>query len=380
MENEPCTPLTDSDVIKISIATTPEEKKEIYRLRYTIYAEEIGYDLVGADHKNKLLYDELDEWGTLFYAKIGSEVVGTVRVNIGQLSSFPSEIVKMYSMDKFKEYYHKDENYSFGIASKGMVASSYRNFPLFTTLMTKVFEMYCDNQVDFGFGSTNFYLLPLHEHYGHRRIGTNVVDPSYGALANFVVMPNDIDHLRRVHSPFLKIALDKGKTQNNRFIEWFRSRFPGAATITNSQLVTEEIFWEILRTRLGYAPNKCIPILQGLSEADAKKFLYRCGVIVQCSKGDYVVARESVSQEIIVLLSGTLHSPDSLDIDKIPLGQHLNGNGLINRTRHTLSIVAATDTEILVLSYHFFLKFNHLYPDIASKIVKNINFIGASCT
>lgn len=373
MKNTPYITSAESDTIKVSIATTPEEKKEIYRLRYTIYTEEIGYDLVGADHKNKLLYDELDEWGTLFYAKIGSEIVGTVRVNIGRLEDFSSEIVKMYSMDKFQEYYHKDENYNFGMASKGMVACSYRNMPVFTMLMAKVFELYCEKQVDFGFLNTNFYLVPLYEYYGHRRIGKNTIEPSFGIATSLVVMPDDIHHLLRVNSPFLKTALARRKTQNNQIVDWFHTEFSETSRIINSQFINEKKLWEILSNRLGNQPSEIMPILRGLSKSEAKKILHHCGVIIQCIKGDYIMTRDNVCHELTILLSGTLHSFDLYGADKIIPGQHFGEIGLVNRTKHTSSVMAATDTEILVLSYHFFLKFRHLYPDIARKILQNID-------
>ena len=243
MENKPCTTLTDSDVINISIATTPEEKKkEIYRLRYNVYAEEIGYNLVSVDHQNKLLYDDLDEWGTLFYAKFGSKIIGTVRVNIGQISDFSSEIVETYFMERFQKFYKRNENYNFGLATKGMVSSTYRKFPVFTMLMTKVFEAYCENHVHFGFGNSNFHLLPLHEHYGHRRIGKNIVEPNLGLMASFVVLPDDIHHLQRVNFSFYKTALAKGKTQNKQVVDWFLAEFSEAVNIVNSQFTTEESF------------------------------------------------------------------------------------------------------------------------------------------
>jgi hypothetical protein len=355
--------------IKIGIATTPEEKKEIYRLRYRIYAEEIPFKLVSVDHTNRLLYDDFDEWCTLFYAKVGSEFVGTVRVNIGQLSDFSSEIIETFYMDRFQKFYNKDEQSNFAFASKGMVSSQFRNLPIFTMLMTKVFEMYCDRQVHFGFANSNFHLLPLHEYYGHRRIGKNIVDPNLGLMASFVMIPDDIHHLQKVQSPFLKIAR-KRKIQDDQVADWFLSEFPETTSIVNSQLVTEENFWAVIHLRLGSPPNEVIPILQGLSKAEAKKLLHYCGVIVQCPKGDYIVTREDACQELNILLSGTLRSSD---VKNISHGQHFGAIGLVDRTNHTEDIVAATDTEILVLSFHYFQKFLNHYPEITTKILHNLS-------
>jgi hypothetical protein len=291
--------------------------------------------------------------------------LSTVRVNLGKLADFSSEIIETYYMDRFEKFYNGNENYNFGVATKGMVSREYRNLPIFTALMTKVFEMYCDYQVHFGFGNSNFHLLPLHEYYGHRRIGKNIVEPNLGLMASFVMLPDDIHYLQKVNSPFLRTALAKRKIQNDQVADWFKVEFPETASIINSQLVTQEKFWIILGFKLGDAPNKVMPVLQGLTVIEAEKFLHSCGVIVQCPKGDYIVTREDACQEVNILLSGTLQSSG---INNISPGQHFGAIGLANRTKH----IAVTDAEILVLSFHYFQKFRRSYPKIANKVLHNL--------
>lgn len=361
-----------SNIVEIGIAKTEKEKREIYHLRYNIYAEEIGFKLVTVDHVNKLLYDDLDKWCTLFYAKVDSKIVGTVRVNVGQKEDFPSDIVETFYMERFQKYYKEDELYKFAFASKGMVYSTYRKLPIFTNLMLQVFELYCNENVHFGFGNCNFHLLPLHEHYGHRRIGKNIVEPNLGLMANFVLLPDDINYLKKLNSPFLKIAHDKRKVQNKQVVNWFQAKFPELKNTINSQLISAEKFWDILQIRLGCPPNKIISVLKGLNEDESKKFLHRCGVVVQCPKGDYIINSHHPSQELNILLAGKLSS-DLQEISKIKPGQHFGENGLIMRNKHTSNVIAATDTEILVLSYHFFQKFRREFPNIAYKIISNLN-------
>jgi hypothetical protein len=365
-----------ASIIEIGIAKTLKEKRELYHLRYHIYAEEIPYKLVAVDHKNKLLYDVLDDWCTLFYAKIGSKFVGTIRVNIGQAEDFPAEIIETFYMKRFKSFYNNNEAYKFGFVSKGMVSAAYRKYPIFTMLMSKVFETYCDNQIHFGFVNCNFHLLSLHEYYGQRRIGKNIVDRNLGLMASLVALPDDIDYLQKVNSPFYNIALAKGKIQNDRIVEWFYSEFPETRNIINTQLIDEKGFWNILQLRLKSAPNNIIPILAGLSESDSMKFLHRCGIIVQCPKGEFITTRDDASQELIILLSGALYSPESSVISKITPGQYFGNNGLMKRSKHRINVIATADTEVMVFSYHFFLKFRHFFPEIAHKIIMNINQLG----
>ena len=111
----------DNEEIKIGIARTPEEKRAIYRLRYNIYGEEISFNLMSVDHENKLFYDEMDEWAILLYAKVGSNLIGTARINVGDIEKFSPTLVETYHMNKFKNFYEKDVHPNFAVISKGMI-------------------------------------------------------------------------------------------------------------------------------------------------------------------------------------------------------------------------------------------------------------------
>ena len=113
--------------IIIGIATTLKEKREIYRLRYRIYIEEMAMYITSADHDNNLLYDDLDKWGILLYAKSGSELIGTIRVNIGQQSEFPPDLSQFLSLKRFQKFYRENNQQIFAYSSKLMVAPHCRN-------------------------------------------------------------------------------------------------------------------------------------------------------------------------------------------------------------------------------------------------------------
>lgn len=360
--------------ITIHIATTQEEREEIYRLRYQVYAEEMSYPLTYADHRNKRLYDELDSWGILIYARVNSEIVGTMMINIGFSSEFPGHLAEELGL-------HKVQQFKVAYISKGMITPAYRNTPVFNLLSEKSYQIYCENQVQFSFGICNFYLLPLHEHFGYRRYGRTSVDPSYGTIVKIVLLPDDLEHLRAVGSRFYQLAC-KRKNLDARAKIWFQTEFPEAAEVINSQLVTENQLWDYISLRLGDFPNAAIPMLHNLSEQEAKVFLHRCSVIVQCHKNSYAVICDSVSQEINILLSGRLNNvtvpePDVKDV--LP-GEHFGAIGLINRDRHAVTMIAGTFTEILVVSRHLFQKFSHAYAETANKIFQNLARYGGTET
>ncbi|VBB09767.1 acyl-coa n-acyltransferase [Lucifera butyrica] len=360
----------NKEPIKIGIATTPEEKREIYRFRYTIYADEVAFNLISVDRKNKLLYDQMDEWAILFYAQVGSTLIATARTNIGKLTDFPPDVVQIYQMDKFKTFYDKKDDPNFAVISKGMIASEYRSSPILKFFMASHYELYCNYQVQFAFINCNFHLIPLYEYFGNQRLDNNSLDPNLGPQNNFVMVVDDIQYLRAVGSPLFPIA-SRRASQNSKAVDWFNSEFSAEIKATvNSQITSPDTLWSIISQYLGDIPNKVIAPLKDLSVPEAKLFLHSCGIIVHCHAGDYITMGSNASQELIILLSGMAQS--SLQ-GRIWPGQVCGANGLENRTTHPSSVVAVSDANILVLSYHYFKKFRKSYPDIAYKILKNLH-------
>lgn len=356
--------------VKLGMATTPEEKFEVYRFRYRIYAEEMSKRFPNMDHKNKVLYDELDDWAFIVYAKAGAEIIGTLRVNIGELNDFSPFWIQVLDLNKFAKFNNKQR---FAYTSKFMVTPSYRNSTVSYLLAAESYELYCKHSVQFSFGVCNFHLLRLYEQFGFRRFGRNFIDDGYGLLAPYVLLVDDIAHLRAVRSPFFRAAR-KRNSLNKEALSWFSSEFSETGAIINSQLVSPEELWTLLSLRFDASPNQALTILHGLSNIEALNFLHCCGVVVQCFAGDQIVFKGDTSYGLNLLISGRLQQANYLHAitDNISLGQPIGINGLVNHPTHTENIFAITDAEILVLSSLAFPKFRHLHPDIANKIMQNM--------
>ncbi|MDD4599486.1 hypothetical protein SDC9_03923 [bioreactor metagenome] len=359
--------------IEIGIASTEHEKEEIFRLRYRIYVEEMCRKPVTIDHSSKLLFDEMDKWAFLLYAKVGSEFVGTMRINIGLIEEFPRDLAQLLFMDSFKHFCKESGYPLIAFSSKLMVAPSYRNSPALHLLSAKGYELYCDHHVQFNFGGCNFYLVRLYEQFGCRRFGRNFVDPGFGLLTPFILLVNDTEHLKAVRSPFIRIARKRGLA-NCAATNWFYQEFPEAASVINSQLVTEEELWDFLCNSLGGSPQEIIPALRGLSEIEARTFLYSTCVSAQCYPGDHLITYGMISDELNILVSGMLISFDKSSFLKSSIhpGQHFGAIGLFCQAIQDVDIKAATISDILVLSRQAFASFSRSKPDIAYKIMNNL--------
>ncbi|SFL35879.1 GNAT family N-acyltransferase [Pelosinus propionicus] len=368
------TPETSESTIKLGIAVTPEEKRQIYHFRYQTYIEEMSKNITGADHVNELLHDELDEWALLLYVKKNEEVIATARVNIGALTDFPAKLVDILSLNLFQRCYIQNDNPKFSYCAKLMVAPPHRSSPALYLLIAKCYELSVDHQVEFGYTACNFHLLRLYEQMGFHRYKENFYDSGYGLLSPIVLAVNDIQHLRTVHSPLFRAAR-KRKEVNTQVVEAFHEKITKDSPIVNSQIVTEEELWFIVCNFLQHPPTEVITILHGLSETEAKKFIHSCGSIVQCNTGDIITNQGEISYSYDILLTGklkslTFHHP----IKEYTIsGQHFGANGLTEHNKHTEDIKAVDAVEILVLSGMAFPRFFHSHPDIAHKIVRTLS-------
>lgn len=359
----------------VGIALSVEEKHRIFQFRYQVYVEEMSRQLKSVENGDHLLYDEMDDWGYLLYVTDGSELVGISRINIGRLEDFTPELVDSLALTRFQKFYQDKEYQQFALITKLMVSPAYRNSQVLYLLMAKAYELSCSHKVQFTYGGCNSYLLPLYEQMGGRRFGGNFQDPGYGMLTPIVWLIDDVEHMRKVRSPFYRQARKRSEL-NEQVTDWFFTEFPEARRFINTQLVAEDELWTALYSCLGTPPDKALPVLLGVSETEAKKFLHKCGIVARCYAGDRIATAGDPSNELNILLKGELQSTARrLGTDKILPGQNFGASGLVQAVKQTHTTVAVTDAEILVLSRLSFAKFCHHCPDTANQIINNISRI-----
>ncbi len=368
-----CETGASENTINISVASTPAEKKEVYHLRYQVYVEEMSKHNHEVDYENKLLYDDMDEWSILLYAKIGSEIIATKRITIGTIADFPQNLIDNLSLGTFDQSTTEYGKQKFAFITKLAVAPAYRNSSVLYLLMAKAYEICCNHHIQFIFGICYLHLLPLYEQMGCRRYYKNFFYPGLGLAFPIVMLADDVEYLRKVRSPVFRIAR-KRKELNTTAVKWFDATFTYNSSIINSQLVSEEELWSILCERLQCLPTKAITLLNSLSVEEAKIFLHNCSVYIECNPDDLITFQGDVSYSCNILISGRLKSLTFRRPIKeyTTPGQTFGANGLTEHNKQREDIAAITPVEILVLSGLPFQKFTHTHPDIAHKIIQNM--------
>lgn len=361
--------------VKIAIAESEQERQRIYRLRYQVYVEEMGRKLASADHKNRLVSDEFDETGFLVYAQIGSEIIGTIRNNISTPDEFSPELFQMFHMDVFRTFDNGQRKREFCFTSKYVVSTAYRRSPAAYMLVAGSYEFWRDQrEVQFVFGGGNPHMIPLYERLGFRRFADNVNIPDYGCMVPLVWLVEDESHMRAVGSPFYRNA--RKRRNDPAAANWFVKEFPAAARFINSRLVSEDELWLILQEKLGRTPRQAIPVLEGLTEEEAKKFLH-IGVVHLFKPGERFIAPGDFCHEMNILLKGrlTINNPainNPLDTTRIKPGNFCGRVALLESGIQDVQATAVTEVELLVISGMVFEAFCSSHPKIAEKILLNL--------
>lgn len=104
--------------------------QEALKLRYNVCCVEYGRESPDADHQKKILTDRFDDFGHVFVAAKGGEVIGTLRTNLsreGDMGIFE----ELYGMTSSKHHPART-----AICGRFTVKKSHRGTPVFLKLCT----------------------------------------------------------------------------------------------------------------------------------------------------------------------------------------------------------------------------------------------------
>lgn len=188
-------------MLTVKIASTQEERNEIYKLRYEIYVKEIGLKQTYACHASETVSEPLDENACLFFAKIKDEVVGVCRLNYARHDDlrFYSDI---YDLDRHLEK-NREET---AIASKLLVKQSHRNTQVTYRILMEMYKNALSENIKYTFMdcAPTKSLVNFYKKWGfieHKAIANH---PDTGVVTVLKLVLGDVEHFKSVKSPFLK--------------------------------------------------------------------------------------------------------------------------------------------------------------------------------
>ena len=148
------------------------------------------------------------------------------------------------------------------------------------------------------------------------------------------------------------------------------------AILVSTRFVT---LWDALALRLGGAPQDEIPLLHGLSSAQARVAVLM-GVLKNVAPGEKIVTQGASSDGMFVLIEGRARIDRTLDgrvttLGEIGRGEVIGEMGLVRRMPRTADVTALEPCELLVVDDRFLATLKDRYPFIGATVLFNLTHI-----
>ncbi|CUH97021.1 hypothetical protein P22_3147 [Propionispora sp. 2/2-37] len=354
----------DSDTFKVHIATHTWEKEEIYKLRYQVYVEEMAKPIINHSAENQL-YDELDDRSILLYVANDKTIIATARLTIATAGNYPVEMADIFKLRIIQNAFN-DATLLYSLCTKLAVRKNFRNTTALYLILSEIYKILADQNIQFWFGGCNPCLIPLYERLGFRRFAPNFRDEGYGLLVPIVIIVNDTEYLHTVRSPLYRQA--RKRTGNPATAQKFAELFPAVSRIINSRLTSPQDLWDFIAGKLG----KSLADLPGFRKVPAGELmsLLASGAVFSCTPGDWLLEENMHCHDLYLLLSGSI-AVRSAGITRIlRAGERIGSSGF---QPDAVTAVTLEESELLVIPQQSLEQLSLAPREIAATTTENTN-------
>jgi hypothetical protein len=350
-------------------ATTPEERDAVFRFRYDIYVEEMGRYRSIADHDRRLFIEPEDKTARLYSATDGAPLVGTMRHNWGGDAPFEPRQVRQYSLAPFLAQVPPDQII---VGERFMVSADQRGTDLIFRLFRVYLEFVNDRRIQLIFGDCEPHLLNLYLGMGFRTYAAaNVNSTETGYLIPLVMVPEDLAYMSRIRSPLLTVLRDFG--DDARVPPCLPGLLEAGGGVLSQTLTPGDVYGAEIEQAI-HLLGETAHLFEGLSEAEQQRCLAKSNAI-KCRRGDHLIKKGNVAQNMFVVLSGVLEVRDGDRVIGVCGGGDIVGEMafLLQSPRSADVFVASDDTRVLSLSESNLRKLTAEDPQLAAKLLLNLS-------
>ena len=355
---------------EILAAETDAQREAIYRLRYDIYVEEMNRYWSIADHENRRLTEPEDDARSRHYLAVdGDDVVGTMRLTWGGDASFTKRHIEQYDLWPFVADVPEDQMI---IGERFMVRKSHRGTDLIFRLFCTYLQFVNENRIQLIFGDSEPHLLNLYQGLGFRTYTKkNINSPETGYLIPLLMVPEDMVYMRAISSPLTEVLQDFGA--DARVPDCVSRQLAKGSAVKNTSVVPKEHYWRDIESALNLAECRA-GLFDGLSEQQMHQCLSKSNVI-ECRKGDRIIKKGNVAQNMFVVLSGILEVRDGDEIVTLAgAGDIVGEMAFLLESSRSMDVYAATDdVRILSLSESVIKKMIQHDSEAAAALLLNVS-------
>jgi CRP-like cAMP-binding protein len=345
-------------------ARSEQDREELFRFRYTVYVEEMGRYRGIADHEGRRLVEPEDAHSILYGARESGRVVGTSRLTLGAEGFSPRQI-DQYSLAPFLS---EVPARVMAIGERLMLAPERRGGAVTAELRALAREDIEASGVALVFGACEPHLLSMNLSAGGRTYAErNINSEESGYLIPLVFLAADADSLAAAIG-----TLDEGGHPClPRCIEAALAR---GNAVHSASVMAPGKYWAHVQDALERLEEEELHAFVGLDAAERRECVARSNII-ECAPGDRVLKEGGSSQNLFLVLEGTLevrHGGGLMNV--LGPGDVFGEMAFLLQLPRQSDVYAATpDVRILSLSDGTLRKLMAEEPALAAKLLFNIS-------
>ena len=328
----------------LRFAAGEADHESIYRIRYDIYADEIGYKFAGADHAGRRLVEPFKRPTQLLMGEESGQLVGTLQFNWGGECGFSEDEMSIYRLADFLPVVGAS---GIIIFSRFMTRPTHRTGDLPGNLLDEMYRFALTHGVRLLFCDCRPHLIGTYLRLGFRTYAKTYNDPVAGLLAPLVLVMDDVAHLERVGSRFF--PLTEGWQPNVDVRAKMLAMLPQTSQVQMLAAPTASPDWLGIQDTLSDEDHGQISIFQGLEPAEIAR-LIEMSPVITCNAGDRIIGQDIADRTVFVVLSGAVEVlKDGEFVALMSRGSVFGEVAFLLGTERTADVVAATETKVISL-------------------------------
>ena len=282
--------------VEVFRAQSELDREELFRFRYAVYVKEMGRYRRTADHRGRRLVEPEDAHSVLYGARDeDGRVVGTSRLTLGADGFSPRQI-EQYSLGPFLA---EAPARLMAVGERLMVTPHLRGWAVASKLRELAREDVEAGGVRLVFGVCEPHLLSMNLSAGGRTYAErNINSEEAGYLIPLVFLDGNTDGLAAAIG-----SLDgNGRPCLPRSIEAALAR---GDAVHSASLMSPGEYWAHVQDALERLGQEELHAFAGLDPSETMECISRSNII-ECAPGDRVLMQGGSSQNLFLLLEGTL--------------------------------------------------------------------------
>lgn len=353
----------------VRFATTEEELRASFQLRYKVYVECMGRLKDKGDHIHKELRDDYDKTARAAIAIKNGTAIGTLRLFWGGDASFSQSLIEAYHLSPFIGILEEKQ---ICIVERLMVDEAHRGSTTTLRMYKEVMHFVLDHQVEAVFLDCEPHHLNPYLKLGFRPFTETYTYPGIGLVVPMVLITGDYEHLKRVGSPFSMLTREEDLSHCQHTTALLQ-RIDHTSNIVSQSTSPHKDFLNQLYADPELLSNTKPKIFDTLNDNDIERVIEKSHII-ECSLGDHIIEKNNSAKTIFVLLSGIVEVRRGSELQAVIVpGEIIGEIAFFLEMPRSASIIAATQgVKVLSLDEASMSRLLKYESELANKILKNI--------